>query len=180
MEEVKIFVERENRYRVFVKINCAYCGKEFLREKRWAIKNKNNFCCVKHSNLAKQTRENVNCAHCGKEFWMAPARKRKSKSGLFFCSKSCKAKEQRFEGKISQHIKVAPRDFILKKYNYSCANCGYNEYKELLEVHHIDRNRNNNKVENFICLCVMCHTAIHRNVKGIIKKKFRYLMEFVA
>lgn len=33
---------------------------------------------------------------------------------------------------------------------------------DLLQVHHIDGDRGNNIPENWICLCSVCHLAVHR------------------
>lgn len=45
-----------------------------------------------------------------------------------------------------------------------CKSCEINE-PSVMEVHHIDRNRKNNKLSNLIGLCPTCHKLVH---KGII------------
>jgi len=45
----------------------------------------------------------------------------------------------------------------LKRDDYSCRKCGYNRKLILLEVHHIDEDRNNNGEDNLITLCKFCH-----------------------
>ena len=42
-----------------------------------------------------------------------------------------------------------------------CEYCGYNKHPEILGVHHIDRDRNNNSKENLIVVCPMCHSLKH-------------------
>jgi hypothetical protein len=42
--------------------------------------------------------------------------------------------------------------------NNKCKTCGSSEK---LHVHHIDKNRKNNQVDNLITLCQSCHAKIH-------------------
>jgi len=52
-----------------------------------------------------------------------------------------------------------------EKNNYKCEECMINliEDRYFLEVHHIDKNRLNNKEDNLKCLCVVCHSNKHPN-----------------
>lgn len=43
---------------------------------------------------------------------------------------------------------------------YPCACCGENSYNKK-EVHHIDENKKNSKIENLIVLCRECHALVH-------------------
>jgi 5-methylcytosine-specific restriction endonuclease McrA len=45
-------------------------------------------------------------------------------------------------------------------YPHECAICGYNEDERILEVHHIDENRNHNEIKNLIILCPNCHKKL--------------------
>lgn len=42
-----------------------------------------------------------------------------------------------------------------------CERCGYDKYIKILGVHHIDRNRNNNSIQNLEVLCPNCHSEEH-------------------
>jgi len=42
-----------------------------------------------------------------------------------------------------------------------CERCGYCEFKQLLQEHHIDEDRNNNEEVNKIILCGNCHQSLH-------------------
>jgi hypothetical protein len=51
-----------------------------------------------------------------------------------------------------------------------CRTC---ETTNNVHIHHIDENKQNNSLENLICLCFFCHKAVHalinlRNRKGLI------------
>lgn len=51
------------------------------------------------------------------------------------------------------------REQIRKRDNYICQECGYKQNKlgYKLHIHHIDYNKQNNKPENLISLCRLCH-----------------------
>lgn len=49
---------------------------------------------------------------------------------------------------------------LLKKRGRICARCGYSEYR-ILEVHHKDRNRENNNLDNLELICPNCHSLEH-------------------
>lgn len=42
-----------------------------------------------------------------------------------------------------------------------CERCGWNIEVSILEVHHIDRDRSNNSIENLELLCQNCHSLDH-------------------
>ncbi len=104
--------------------------------------------------------------------------RQKSKSGFDFCSRMCKELAQRIGGTIipSHYGDVAGKDNYRKLafdvYPHKCAKCNYSNYIEVLEVHHIDRNRQNSKVENLVILCPTCHREDHFKAKdGIFASK---------
>ena len=60
--------------------------------------------------------------------------------------------------------------YIRELFNYHCACCG--KYcntpscrKDLLQVHHIDENPENNSFENLIPLCSVCHMWIEKEAR---------------
>ena len=61
------------------------------------------------------------------------------------------------------------REFIRKRDNYTCQNCGLtNEehlivYDRSLTIHHIDYNKKNCSEENLISLCVQCNSRANFN-----------------
>ena len=66
-------------------------------------------------------------------------------------------KEPKTRRKINKKLK----DFILKRDNYKCqAQRGSKCNKGKLEVHHIDYNPNNNKINNLITLCNFHNSSI--------------------
>ena len=101
------------------------------------------------------------CDYCGKEFFRSPSKIQNSKSGLQFCCRECKDAAQRIENNFKtiwpSHYKngeqVHYRKFAFRNYDHKCAVCGWDEDEDILEVHHIDEDRANNKLDNLIILC---------------------------
>jgi hypothetical protein len=50
--------------------------------------------------------------------------------------------------------------FRLQRGN-ACEECKYCEIPQILEIHHIDRNRRNNEGTNLLLLCPTCHAKAH-------------------
>lgn len=65
------------------------------------------------------------------------------------------------------------KEFIRSIYQNICFNCGVKQgdYKKRFDVHHIDYNKKNNKLNNLIPLCVHCHRITYTN-RDYWTKKF--------
>jgi len=55
------------------------------------------------------------------------------------------------------------RILALAYFNNECQEC---KSKNELQIHHIDGNSLNNKINNFILLCVSCHRKAHVELKS--------------
>jgi 5-methylcytosine-specific restriction endonuclease McrA len=67
------------------------------------------------------------------------------------------------EGWSGTGIKKFIRTYLLEKNNYKCEKCGWGEKNPFsglipLEIHHLDGNYKNNKIENLQVLCPNCHS----------------------
>jgi len=51
-----------------------------------------------------------------------------------------------------------------EKFRLFSNKCYFCERKRSLEIHHIDKNGKNNKKENLICLCILCHKKLHSKI----------------
>jgi 5-methylcytosine-specific restriction endonuclease McrA len=69
--------------------------------------------------------------------------------------------------KYPQEFNDLLKHYIKEKFNRKCALCKKN--KKLLDVHHINYDKNDCKEENLILLCRSCHT------KTNIKEKEKYI-----
>lgn len=57
-------------------------------------------------------------------------------------------------------------------YGNKCMDCGWDTHPEVLQVHHVDENRKNNKLNNLMVLCPTCHNVRHfLNKTGIFTPK---------
>ena len=109
----------------------------------------------------------IQCTLCNKQINRSPSKLKKSKSKLYFCSRDCKDKAQRLGG-INQ---IQPSHYGTSKKSYRslaftslvncCNRCEYSKCRGALEVHHIDRDRNNNMLDNLEILCRNCHAEEH-------------------
>jgi len=52
---------------------------------------------------------------------------------------------------------------VFERDNYICQICG--SRKRSIFVHHIDKNWQNNNMNNLVCLCSNCHLNLHRPLK---------------
>lgn len=52
-----------------------------------------------------------------------------------------------------------------------CEKCGIDLALVEPEIHHIDRNRENNNIRNLLILCPNSHSRLHWNINGNPKKK---------
>lgn len=112
--------------------------------------------------IDEQTKVIVHCAYCGKKLVRAKRLVDKNKSGYFYCSRDHGNKHKNIlreeNGEFDNSKSYRKRAF--SHYSPQCTICHWDEDERILEVHHKDSNRNNNKVENLIILCPNCHRKI--------------------
>lgn len=90
---------------------------------------------------------------CGLTFMASPSRNKK------FCSVRCRGKYNRIAAEASI---TTYRNFFLRRHKLrACAACGYDKSADILVVHHKDRNRGNNSMDNLTLLCPNCHALEH-------------------
>lgn len=157
---------------------CENCGKEFLKANIDIRKTKRHYCsenCYREAN--KSPTVELKCAACGKPF-MKRIKEMSSKSGLYFCCRSCKDASQHIDGLLCPaHYGTSEtyyRATAFRNYEKKCEHCGYDQHEQGLEVHHIDENHNNNIPENLIVLCATCHRLL---TFGVMTMQDRKLIE---
>lgn len=105
----------------------------------------------------------VECKNCGKSIYRTSSQINRSKTGNFFCCRRCATNY--IHNRTNSSISINDyREKALIHYGHQCEICGDNEDVRLLDVHHIDGNRNNNSIENLMVLCVKCHAKITRGI----------------
>ena len=163
---------------------CLFCNNQFetrlSEHKRGNAKYCSRSCSTKamhHNTIRPPHPLNCNCSECGKQFYKPKSKLGNSKSGLYFCSRICKDKAQRIggiEAIMPDHYGLGNGEFSYRELAFSnlphvCCICNYSTYPETLIVHHKDRNRHNNILENLCVLCPTCHTTIHFFLRKGIK-----------
>lgn len=125
------------------------------------------------------------CPSCGKEF-----KTKEGDLGKTTCSYSCsnsyfrsgednpnyKNIDEIDDVRSAQYSKKY-RQICFKHHQHVCCVCG--EYK-LLDVHHFDGNKRNNKPENLIPICATHHNYVHSEYKHeVIDKIITYRDSFI-
>lgn len=154
---------------------CIYCGKKDIRrcynqklcdsscqlkyEYANGIRDKNKITKKANEHVKKYGQPKLK----GKPTWC----KGKNKvNGLYPDHMGFQKKEKNpsWKGGITIHRRPPgfdnkKKEYINKKYNYTCQDCNKHQdkLKHKLEIHHIDHDRFNNKEENLIPLCKVCH-----------------------
>lgn len=151
-----------------VTLVCENCGCSFSRSKYEAERRrkagKRVFCSQNCASKirAKECLVDVKCKECGTFF----SRKKSLVGENVFCSRSCSNthSNKKMVGPGSRnykHGKSMYRYNALKNKMPICEVCGFDK-EYAIEVHHIDKNRENNSIENLMIVCANCHTGIHK------------------
>lgn len=108
--------------------------------------------CYHRSQINRGSKE-FKCQFCEQLFYDSPSVKRK------YCSIKCvnKKKKEEWHPVYSTVRKKMKSLNMIEK----CEKCGYDEIKEILGIHHIDKNRKNNTQKNLRVLCPNCHSIEH-------------------
>lgn len=147
-------------------VKCKICNKEFYVKPCHQKKGYGKYCSRDCQRNGQRTGEWILCEVCDAETWKTPKAFRKSKSGKFFCSRSCQTKwrNKQFSGKKHANWKGGEYTYqrIMKEGRVKpiCAKCGM-QNKKVLVIHHKDQDRKNNNINNLIWLCRNCHYLIH-------------------
>lgn len=149
--------------RVFAEVRCDVCTSIFSRQKRQL---KEHVCSRSCGNLLNGSSIELRCDHCGDLFIRSKSKLSLSKSGKYFCGRKCKDTAQSYMLEIQpEHYGTGTgikryREKAFKHYKAVCIRCGYSN-KITLEVHHKDKDRNNNEISNLEILCANCHCLEH-------------------
>lgn len=136
---------------------CTLCSKAIYRRPSEIEENKGRvFCGVKCYGIA--CRKEVACVVCGK--LMLSGLNKKT------CSRSCANKHRAG----IQYTMNRPKDKVvtirslkvrlLETRGEKCERCSYSK-SEILQVHHKNRNRSDNRVQNLELICPNCHYEEH-------------------
>ena len=149
-------------------VTCKNCAVPFYAKPSW-IKNGYGIYCSKDcQHQAARTGKEVACYICHTLTYKSGKALTGSKSGKFFCSKTCQTKWRNafFSGKKHPNYKSGNSNYriVLEKSSVvqACTLC-HTADSRVLAAHHIDQNRNNNTIENLAWLCHNCHHLVHHH-----------------
>mgnify|MGYP001561026754 CR=1 FL=1 len=149
--------------------NCLFCHEPFQAPVKHINAGGGKYCsrsCAGRAGNPIKIREpNVVCAYCDKCFWIPPSHMNKSKSGLYFCCREHKDVASRLGGieaiQPDHYGKSDANDYRTKALRHYPAICMRCEFDKFVVVHHKDRDRTNNELENLEVLCPNCHALEH-------------------
>jgi len=155
-------------------IKCDGCGNDYkCSTKKYNENNKLGlriFCSSKcfYNAKSNEKRVFVDCAFCGKELFRLKSDIEKSKTGNVYCNSSCSSSKNNSlfrtweDNPNFKHGLNKYRRQKLKVSENKCEDCGIDDL-DVLEIHHLDGNRKNNKMENLAILCANCHKKRHKS-----------------
>lgn len=147
-------------------VQCTTCGEDFRAKPSWLANGYGKFCSAHCHHESTRNGKFVPCSTCGKSTYKQGKALRGSKSGKFFCGKSCQTiwrnkefvAEKHSNWKDGQH---AYRRILRQSGKLEvCCLCKSPDTR-VLAVHHIDKNHSNNAIENLAWLCHNCHHLVH-------------------
>ncbi len=150
-------------------VPCLQCQSVFYARPSLRSAGQGTYCSRTCHHEAMRRGISTRCAVCGKEVHRSPVDVQRSKSGKFFCGKSCQTvwRNKRYAGEKHlqwkggahrQYRNVLAATETLRV----CTRCGCNDVRVLV-VHHLDRDRRHNSVDNLVWLCQNCHYLIHHD-----------------
>lgn len=164
--------EKNGRRRKAIRVNCYCCEKSFLKQKR-SVK-RINYCSKKCSSQNRRNQQKIKCdnPNCNALFERV---NNKIKSTYNFCSRKCKDESQKVENNSNytlKHYKDGSTTYRKKAFEYypPCCYVCKEWDKDILIVHHIDEDRNNNEIENLVILCVNDHLKVHKNKLSLLRR----------
>jgi hypothetical protein len=149
-------------------VNCLVCDKNFYAKPRHLKIGWGKYCSDNCKFIAQRKGKIVDCANCGKKIYRIPADFADSKSGLFFCNKSCHCSWMNKTLHLGtnhpqwNYGEASYKQSFFRNYTKErkCIRCG-NKEERVLVIHHKDKNRKNNLIENLELLCRNCHYLRH-------------------
>ena len=152
-------------------LTCIVCGKEFNRKPYLVRRSGGRFCSNACHYASVRTGRYVQCAWCGAQVYRKAQHLRRSKNKKNFCDKSCQTlwRNQEFSGQRHNNWKNGEASYrnIMRRASIDpvCVFCSSND-ERVIVVHHKDRNRKNNVLENLVWLCRNCHYIVHQYPVG--------------
>ena len=148
-------------------VKCLICGKEFYVKPSHQKLGWGKYCSAFCRTKSQLNGKTVQCFICDKNVYRSLKDLRSSKSQKFFCGKKCQTiwRNSVLYSGINhvnwKHGKSAYRRILRSTGKKEiCTLCRIDDVRIII-VHHIDKDRENNTIENLIWLCQNCHYLVH-------------------
>jgi hypothetical protein len=130
---------------------CSRCGKEFYHYS-WDNQRLCSSKCINH-----KVRIECICVICGKK--LSKPKSAYERNYKHYCSRKCyNSRVNDIPKRIKRHT-----EYYINLVKSGCIGCKENRYY-LLQIHHIDSDRNNNKPRNLEVVCGNCHIKRHLKI----------------
>lgn len=116
--------------------------------------------------FGKKKKFEVVCKSCDKPFNVIEREKLHPMKDQYFCSRVC-ANSVGGKAKALKYGYTQYRTIAAKYHKEECVVCGVTD---ILDVHHLDENRENNDASNLVFLCPNDHYRLHRNNDEKVKR----------
>ena len=147
-------------------VPCKVCTASFYAKPYWLKKGYGKYCSSVCQYKDQKKGKEVPCDICGTLSYKQPKSLTGSKSGKFFCGKSCQTKwrNQLYIGEKHKNFKTVMHSYrallVRNEIPMVCNLCKTMDDR-IIAAHHIDKNRRNNTLENLAWLCHNCHFLVH-------------------
>jgi len=146
---------------------CLICKKPIYRRPSEIEASKNRVFCSQIC-YGISLRKEIPCVVCGKLILRGFNKKTCSRSCANINRAGIKYKIGSPKDKVKSQKILKLR--LIESRGRKCERCDYDRY-EILQIHHIDRNTNNNSLENLLLVCPNCHYEEHLLKKSWLRKK---------
>lgn len=146
--------------------NCAHCWSKFYAKPYHLKRGWGKFCSRQCLSLGRKSGKQVTCQVCQKQVYRMPSEIKRNKQQRMFCSKSCQTiwRNSYYSGERHASWKQGQGSYRQRMLritpNLECQLC-HEQDQRVLEVHHVDEDRTNNRLDNLVWLCHNCHYLVH-------------------
>jgi len=147
-------------------VTCQQCTTTFNAKSSWLKNGYGKFCSRNCASSHRKNGQDVACDVCNTQVYKSQKALKGSKSGKFFCGKSCQTtwRNQQFKGDMHPNWKEGKHAYRRMMHASErpkiCGRCQTTDVR-VLAVHHVDHDRSNNTLDNLVWLCHNCHHLTH-------------------